>query len=77
MLPVASPCNAIVFGMHYMTVLDMMSAGFLLNIIGIVIVMLWTMLMGYPLLGIELNVIPSWANNTMIASSTKLFTQLF
>jgi sodium-dependent dicarboxylate transporter 2/3/5 len=40
MLPVATPPNAIVFASGYVTVPQMMRAGFALNIIGIVLIAL-------------------------------------
>ena len=41
MLPVATPPNAIVFGTGYIRQKDMMSVGFLLNIVSIIIVTVW------------------------------------
>ncbi|BES70324.1 hypothetical protein RE428_13420 [Marinobacter nanhaiticus D15-8W] len=47
-MPVATPPNAIVFGSGHMRISDMISAGFLLNLVGIVVVTL----LGYVLMGI-------------------------
>lgn len=47
MMPVATPPNAIVFGSGHMRIGDMISAGFVLNLVGIVVVTL----IGYALMG--------------------------
>lgn len=52
MMPVATPPNAIVFGSGHMAISDMIRAGLVLNLIGIVIVTL----VGYLLLGIAFSV---------------------
>lgn len=41
MLPVATPPNAVVFGSGYLKIADMMRAGFLLNIISIIIIAIY------------------------------------
>lgn len=48
MMPVATPPNAIVFGSGHMAISDMIRAGLLLNLVGIVVVTL----LGYLLLGV-------------------------
>ncbi len=45
MLPVATPPNAIVFGSNYLKIPDMIKAGFLMNVISIIIVILFTYLL--------------------------------
>jgi hypothetical protein len=42
--------------------------GFFLNCIGVGLVLLWTFILGNPVLGIEFGVIPNWAipNNVTI-----------
>lgn len=52
MMPVATPPNAIVFGSGHMAISDMIRAGFVLNLIGIVLVTL----MGYLLMGVAFSV---------------------
>jgi sodium-dependent dicarboxylate transporter 2/3/5 len=42
MLPVATPPNAVVFGSGYLKIIDMVKAGFLMNIISIIIIALVT-----------------------------------
>ncbi|XP_043818779.1 solute carrier family 13 member 2 [Dromiciops gliroides] len=59
MLPVATPANAIVFSFGNLKVCDMAKAGFLLNIIGIVIITLAINTWGYPIF--QLDHFPTWA----------------
>lgn len=61
MLPVATPPNAIVFGSGKITVMDMAKTGFILNIIGAVIITLVTYFWGTHVFGIDLSVMPVWA----------------
>jgi len=42
MLPVATPPNAIVYGSEKFTIAQMMRAGFYLNVVGIVVVTLFS-----------------------------------
>jgi sodium-dependent dicarboxylate transporter 2/3/5 len=52
MLPVATPPNAIVFGSGEVSLSQMVRAGFLLNLISIAVILLLTLLVIKPLLGI-------------------------
>ncbi|XP_004385434.1 solute carrier family 13 member 2 [Trichechus manatus latirostris] len=60
MLPVATPPNAIVFSFGGLEVSDMARAGFLLNIIGVLVIMLAINSWGYPVF--NLYTFPSWAH---------------
>ena len=51
MLPVATPPNAIVFGSGYVTIPQMARSGFVLNLIGLVLIPLITWLLVLPLFG--------------------------
>ncbi|XP_027482096.1 solute carrier family 13 member 2 isoform X1 [Zalophus californianus] len=64
MLPVATPPNAIVFSFGGLKVSDMARTGFLLNIIGVLVITLAINSWSYPIF--NLHTFPSWAdtNNT-------------
>jgi len=61
MLPTATPPNAIIFGTNRIEIATMVRTGFLLNIIGILVVVLLTWLFGARGLDIDPGVIPGWA----------------
>lgn len=60
MLPVATPPNAVVFGSGYLTIPDMVRAGFRLNIISILIISLACYLLLPLLWGFKAGVLPDW-----------------
>uniref|UniRef100_A0A8C4WP19 Solute carrier family 13 member 2 n=1 Tax=Gopherus evgoodei TaxID=1825980 RepID=A0A8C4WP19_9SAUR len=66
MLPVATPPNAIAFSYGQLKVIDMVSTGSVLNILGVLTIMLAINTWGYPLF--DLNHFPVWANSTSAAS---------
>ncbi len=61
MLPVATPPNAIIFGSKRVTIIQMAKTGFLLNLIGVLIVTLLTYYFGTLVFDISENVFPDWA----------------
>ncbi|HHC80243.1 MAG TPA: SLC13/DASS family transporter, partial [Flavobacteriia bacterium] len=61
MLPSATAPNAIVFGTNRLKVIDMSKTGFILNIIGIIIVTLATYYLGTFIFNIVLDTYPEWA----------------
>lgn len=61
MLPIATPPNAIVFGSKQLHIKDMILPGFILNILGIVVVTLAMYLWGSGLFNIDLTEFPAWA----------------
>jgi sodium-dependent dicarboxylate transporter 2/3/5 len=61
MLPVATPPNAIIFGSKRISVIQMAKTGFVLNLIGIVIVSVITYYFGTFLFDITEGVFPEWA----------------
>ncbi|XP_014828004.1 PREDICTED: solute carrier family 13 member 2-like [Poecilia mexicana] len=62
MLPVATPPNAIAFSFGNLKVIDMVRAGFMLNIIGILCINLGINTWGYVMF--DMGTFPQWANNT-------------
>lgn len=63
MLPVATPPNAVVFGSGYLEINDMAKAGFWLNIMGIILVVLAVYFLFPVVWGIDLNTLPDAFNN--------------
>jgi len=61
MLPVATPPNAVVFGSGYLTIPDMVRAGFRMNVISIIIVSLACYFLLPLIWGFSLGVVPDWA----------------
>ncbi|XP_075052902.1 solute carrier family 13 member 2 [Mixophyes fleayi] len=62
MLPVATPPNAIAFSYGQLKVVDMAKAGFMLNIIGVLVITLAINSWGFYMF--DLGTFPSWANST-------------
>ncbi|XP_056140728.1 solute carrier family 13 member 2-like [Lampris incognitus] len=62
MLPVATPPNAIAFSFGNLRVIDMVKAGFMLNLIGILSVNLGINTWGYAMF--QMDTFPQWANVT-------------
>ena len=60
MLPTATPPNAIVFGTNRIQISTMVRTGFVLNMVGILVVVLITWLLGESVLDMELGIIPDW-----------------
>jgi len=61
MLPVATPPNAIVFGSNRIQIKEMVKAGFLLNIAGIILATLFMFIWGTTVFGIDVGLFPDWA----------------
>ncbi len=61
MLPVATPPNAIIFGSNRITVMQMAKNGFVLNIIGAIVITLFTYFWGMFIFDIDITVMPEWA----------------
>jgi sodium-dependent dicarboxylate transporter 2/3/5 len=60
MLPVATPPNAVVFGSERISIAQMAKAGFVLNILFIVVVTAFAYLMLPLVFGVEIGQIPDW-----------------
>ncbi|XP_060942101.1 solute carrier family 13 member 2-like [Limanda limanda] len=63
MLPVATPPNAVAFSFGGLRVIDMVKAGFMLNILGILTINLGINTWGYAMF--DLGNIPAWVNATL------------
>lgn len=63
MLPVATPPNAIVFGSNKITVIQMARSGFVLNIIGVIVITTITYFWGAYIFNIQMNSMPVWATS--------------
>ncbi len=63
MLPTATPPNAIIFGTNRLTIKFMVRTGFILNMIGILVVSVILYFASEHLLGIEPGKIPLWVND--------------
>jgi sodium-dependent dicarboxylate transporter 2/3/5 len=61
MMPVATPPNAIVFGSGRVKIGEMVKAGLLINLIGIVVITALFLLLGTVVFGIKAGVLPAWA----------------
>jgi solute carrier family 13 (sodium-dependent dicarboxylate transporter), member 2/3/5 len=61
MLPVATPPNAVVFGTGKLKISEMMRTGFILNIIGVIVVTLGMYYWGQVVFDIDFNLFPDWA----------------
>ena len=61
MLPVATPPNAIIFGTNRINMMEMARTGLILNIVGAIIITLFTFYLGEMIFGIEMGVFPEWA----------------
>lgn len=61
MLPVATPPNAIIFGSNRITVMQMAKNGIILNIIGAIVITLFTYFWGMTIFDINMQDLPAWA----------------
>lgn len=62
MMPVATPPNAVVFGSGRIRIIEMIKAGIIINLIGIVMVTLLFYFIGIHFFEIDLFSFPEWAN---------------
>ncbi|CAK7290552.1 Solute carrier family 13 member 2 [Vulpes lagopus] len=74
MLPVATPPNAIVFSFGGLKVSDMARAGFLLNIIGVLVITLAINSWSFPIF--NLHTFPSWAYSNTTANCMAIQTNI-
>lgn len=61
MLPVATPPNAIIFGTGKISIMSMAKTGFILNILGVIVITLATWYLGKWFFDIDLSIFPDWA----------------
>jgi sodium-dependent dicarboxylate transporter 2/3/5 len=60
MLPTATPPNAIIFGTERIRIATMIRTGFLLNMIGVLIVVVMMWFLGTGFFNVEPGVLPGW-----------------
>ncbi len=63
MLPVATPPNIIIFGTGRVTIPQMMKAGVILDIVGVIVLTLFLFTVGFGVLHIDLHTVPDWVNS--------------
>lgn len=61
MLPVATPPNAIIFGTNRLRVMEMAKTGFVLNILGAIVITLATYFLSEYVFGFDMQIFPEWA----------------
>jgi sodium-dependent dicarboxylate transporter 2/3/5 len=71
MFPIATPPNAVVFGSGKVKMMDMVKAGFIINIIGVIIVVLISYYWGAIVFDIDPNVMPEWAKDIRLGTAHK------
>jgi len=64
MMPVATPPNAVVFASGHIRIAQLIRGGVLANLIGLCVTMVITYTVVRLVFGIELGVVPDWANDT-------------
>ena len=64
MMPVATPPNAVVFASGHIRIAQLIRGGVLANLIGLCVTMVITYMVVQLVFGIELGVVPDWANGT-------------
>jgi len=62
MMPVATPPNAIVFASGNLKISDMVTTGFIINLLAIIMISLTTYFWGMQVFDIDASVMPDWAN---------------
>ena len=62
MMPVATPPNAIVFGSGRIKIIEMAKVGFIINIVGVLIIGILFYTLGTAVFSIDIDVFPDWAN---------------
>jgi len=71
MFPIATPPNAVVFGSGRVKMMDMVKAGFIINIVGVILVVLISYYWGAIVFDIDPNVMPEWAKNISLGAADK------
>lgn len=61
MMPIATPPNAVVFGTGRIRIIEMIKAGIIINIVGIIVVTLLFYFVGMSLFDIDATTFPDWA----------------
>lgn len=67
MLPIGTPPNAIVFGTGRIRMTEMVTRGFVLDVLGVALIVVATYTLLIPQLGIQLHGLPDWATLPSVA----------
>lgn len=67
MFPIATPPNAIIFSTGKLSMMEMMKAGIVLNILAIILITLMTLLWGTSVFSIDMNSFPQWATDSALS----------
>ena len=62
MLPIATPPNAIIFATRRIKMKQMIRAGFILNVVSVIVIAVFTYFLGTSIFEISINEIPSWTH---------------
>ena len=60
MMPVATPPNTIAYASGYIKISDMIRAGFLVNLLSLIVILIILTLVLGPIFDVEIDKVPTW-----------------